>query len=48
MPSLKNIVDSHMRKVPELKEHCERCLRTERWNGNVVLMIVDAPFLFPK
>ena len=33
-----------MQKVPGLKEHCERCLRTERWNGNVVLMIVDAAF----
>ncbi|MFH7835971.1 MAG: hypothetical protein QXL51_05185, partial [Candidatus Aenigmatarchaeota archaeon] len=27
-----------------LKEYCERCLRTERYNGNVVLMIVDAAF----
>jgi len=24
------------------REHCERCLRTERWGGSVVLMIVDA------
>jgi hypothetical protein len=44
MNSLKKIVDSYMQKVPGLKEHCERCLRTERWNGNVVLMIVDAAF----
>jgi hypothetical protein len=44
MSSLKNIVDSYMQKVPGLKEHCERCLRTERWNGSVVLMIVDAAF----
>jgi hypothetical protein len=44
MPSLKQIVDNYMQKVPGLKEHCERCLRTERWNGNVVLMIVDAAF----
>jgi hypothetical protein len=41
---LKNIVDSYMQKVLGLKEYCERCLRTERWNGNVVLMIVDAAF----
>ncbi|MEM2083699.1 MAG: hypothetical protein QXV10_04215 [Nitrososphaerota archaeon] len=41
---LKNIIDNYMKKVPELKEHCERCLRTERYNGNVVLMIVDASF----
>ena len=44
MTSLKKIVDSYMQKVSGLKEHCERCLRTERWNGNVVLMIVDAAF----
>jgi hypothetical protein len=44
MSLLKNIVDSYMQKVSGLKEHCERCLRTERWNGSVVLMIVDAAF----
>ena len=33
-----------MQKVPEVKEYCERCLRTERWYGNVVLMVVDAAF----
>lgn len=42
--SLKRIVDSYMQKVSGLKEHCERCLRTERWNGSVVLMVVDAAF----
>jgi hypothetical protein len=44
MLSLKDIVNSYMQKVSGLKEHCERCLRTERWGGNVVLMIVDAAF----
>ncbi|MEM3507349.1 MAG: hypothetical protein QXT31_06835 [Candidatus Bathyarchaeia archaeon] len=33
-----------MQKVSGLKEHCERCLRTERWGGSVVLMVVDAAF----
>lgn len=33
-----------MQKVPSLKEHCDRCLRTERWGGSVVLMVVDAAF----
>lgn len=42
--NLKKIIDSYMQKVPEVKEYCERCLRTERWYGNVVLMIVDAAF----
>jgi len=41
---LKNIVDDYMQKVSGLKEYCERCLRTERWNGSVVLMVVDAVF----
>lgn len=41
---LKRIVDEHMRMVSGLKEHCERCLRTERWGGSVVLMVVDAAF----
>jgi hypothetical protein len=33
-----------MEKVSGLKEHCDRCLRTERWGGSVVLMVVDAAF----
>ncbi|MBM3119819.1 MAG: hypothetical protein FJ006_09815 [Chloroflexi bacterium] len=33
-----------MQKVPEVREYCERCLKTERWYGNVVLMVVDASF----
>jgi len=41
---LKKIVDNYMKKVSGLKKHCERCLKTERWNGSVVLMVVDAAF----
>ena len=44
MSSLKRIVDIYMQKVSGLKELCERCLRTERWDGSVVSMIVDAAF----
>lgn len=44
MSKLKTIVDAYMKKVSGIKECCERCLRTERWNGNVVLMVVDAAF----
>jgi len=33
-----------MKKVSGLKEHCKRCLKTERWGGSVVLMVVDAVF----
>jgi hypothetical protein len=41
---LRPIVERHMRGVKDLREHCERCLRTERWGGSVVLMVVDAAF----
>lgn len=41
---LKQIIDDYMSKVPELKEYCNRCLRTERWGGNVALMVIDAAF----
>jgi hypothetical protein len=42
--SLQEIVDSYMQKVIGLKEHCDKCLKTERWGGSVVLMVVDAAF----
>jgi hypothetical protein len=41
---LKEAADSYMRQVPEVSDYIERCLRTERWDGNVVLMVVDAAF----
>ena len=41
---LKHIVDSYMNKVSGIEKFCSRCLRTERWGGNVVLMVVDAAF----
>ena len=44
MASLKSIVDSYMQKVYGIREHCDRCLRTERWGGSVVLMVADAAF----
>jgi len=44
MSLLKSIVDSYMQKVSGIDEHCNRCLRTERWEGSVVLMVVDAAF----
>jgi len=42
MSRLKRIVDSYMQKVSGIEGHCDRCLRTERWGGSVVLMVVDA------
>jgi len=44
MSLLKGIVDSYMQRVSGIEEHCDRCLRTERWGGSVVLMVVDAAF----
>ena len=44
MSLLKRAVDSYMLKVSGIDEHCNRCLRTERWGGSVVLMVVDAAF----
>jgi hypothetical protein len=44
VPLLKETVDSYMQKVSGIKEHCDRCLKTERWGGSVVLMVVDAAF----
>jgi hypothetical protein len=42
--TLKEAVDSYMEQVPEVSDYIERCLRTERWDGYVVLMVVDAAF----
>ena len=41
---LKRIVDGYIRRVSGIEEHCDRCLRTERWGASVVLMVVDAAF----
>ena len=41
---LRNIVESYMCKVPDVKIYCDRCLRTERWDGNPIAMLVDASF----
>ncbi len=42
---LKERLKKDMLRVPELGKFCERCLRTERYGGNVVLMVVDAAFV---
>jgi len=41
---LKDVVEIYMKRAPNVKEYCQRCLKTKRWYGNVVLMIVDAAF----
>jgi hypothetical protein len=44
LKSLNQVIASYMAKAPMVQEHCERCLNCARWNGNPVLMIVDAAF----
>lgn len=43
---LRPVVDGYVAEAAEkgLYDHTGRCLRTERWDGNVVLMVVDAAF----
>lgn len=42
---LEAVVDNYMDKVPQVRQFCEKCLRVERYEGNVVLMLVDASFV---
>lgn len=39
---LREILESSISKIPKLKEIVNRCLNSERWNGSVKLMILDA------
>jgi hypothetical protein len=41
---IKKPLDEWMKLVPGLRFYAERCLRTERYDGDVVLMVVDASF----
>ena len=41
---LKTILYNYLQLVPEVKTYCERCLQTRRWDGNIILMIIDASF----
>jgi len=45
MEKLRKVIKSYMSKVPEVTEYCRRCLNVERYDGNVVLMVVDACFV---
>jgi hypothetical protein len=41
---LAEMLNRYMNEVPEVKDYCQRCLDTVRWDGNVVVMVVDAAF----
>lgn len=42
--SLSQVIDEHMSRTSGLREHCDRCLETKRWNKSVLLMVIDAAF----
>ncbi|MEA1993490.1 MAG: hypothetical protein U9N35_03725 [Euryarchaeota archaeon] len=42
--TLSEVVNEYISKTTGLKEYCDRCLRTERWDNSPVLMVVDAAF----
>ena len=44
LPPLNRVIGGYMSRTPMVREHCERCLNSSRWNGNAILMIVDAAF----
>ena len=43
-PKLKDLVNEMLESLKEIRIHCNRCLATQRYQGNVVLMLVDASF----
>jgi hypothetical protein len=42
---IRTVVDRYMAQCDGLRAHCERCLATRRWGGNVVLMVIDGAFM---
>lgn len=42
--SLSQVIDEYISTTSGLRQHCDRCLETRRWNGSVLLMVVDAAF----
>jgi hypothetical protein len=42
--SLSQVIDEYVSRTSGLREHCDRCLETKRWNQSVLLMIIDAAF----
>ncbi|MEM4291879.1 MAG: hypothetical protein QXR50_04095 [Archaeoglobaceae archaeon] len=43
-PKLRDLVNEMLKDLQEIRVHCDRCLATQRYRGNVVLMLVDASF----
>jgi hypothetical protein len=41
---LSQVIDEYISRASGLRQHCDRCLETRRWNESVLLMVVDAAF----
>jgi hypothetical protein len=41
---LKSVINKYISRVPEVKAYCDRCLESRRWDGSVLLMVIDAAF----
>ncbi|GAB6183434.1 hypothetical protein [Thermodesulfovibrio hydrogeniphilus] len=42
LKTFSNILNFYVEQIPEVHDIANRCLNTERWDGNVVLMLLDA------
>ncbi|MEJ2739702.1 MAG: hypothetical protein P8105_07765, partial [Dehalococcoidia bacterium] len=42
--TLKHLIDKYIQLVPDAKPYSNLCLTCSRWDGSVVLMVVDAAF----
>ncbi|MCS7215673.1 MAG: hypothetical protein RMI30_01005 [Thermodesulfovibrio sp.] len=42
--SIKELIRSYFKNYSSIRKIAEKCLNTERWNGNVSLMVLDAAF----
>lgn len=41
---MKELINSYFKDYSLIREISDRCLNTERWSGNVLLMLIDAAF----
>ncbi|MCS7164077.1 MAG: hypothetical protein NZ845_03650 [Thermodesulfovibrio sp.] len=41
---MKELINSYFKDYSLIREISDRCLNTERWRGNVLLMVIDAAF----
>ncbi|HEW64253.1 hypothetical protein [Fervidicoccus fontis] len=44
MASLKEILNSYLNKIPGIREYCDKVLKSDRWGGSALMMVIDASF----